>query len=95
MKLTRHTDYALRVMIYLARPGDGLVSIRQIAGVYGISQNHLMKIVQSLGHAGFVETVRGRHGGCGWRGRRIRSRLAGWCAIPRAISGWSIVRAVC
>ncbi|SEN95964.1 transcriptional regulator, BadM/Rrf2 family [Paracoccus alcaliphilus] len=63
MKLTRHTDYALRVMIYLARPGDGLVSIRQIAGVYGISQNHLMKIVQSLGHAGFVETVRGRHGG--------------------------------
>ena len=64
MKLTRHTDYALRVMILLARTtGQGLVSIRQIAGAYGISQNHLMKIVQSLGHAGFVETVRGRHGG--------------------------------
>ena len=63
MKLSRYTDYALRVMIFLAGRQEGLASIRQIAEGYGISQNHLMKIVQDLGRAGFVETVRGRGGG--------------------------------
>lgn len=63
MKLSRYTDYALRVLIYLAARDEGLASIRQIAGAYAISHNHLMKIVQDLGHAGFVETVRGRGGG--------------------------------
>ncbi|MFN3400681.1 MAG: RrF2 family transcriptional regulator [Ferrovibrio sp.] len=63
MKLTRYTDYALRALIYLAAHDGGLVSIRQIAEAHDISQNHLMKIVQDLGRAGFVETVRGRHGG--------------------------------
>lgn len=63
MKLTRYTDYALRALIYLAAHDGGLVSIRQIAEAHRISQHYLMKIVQDLGHAGFVETVRGRHGG--------------------------------
>ncbi|WP_322630233.1 RrF2 family transcriptional regulator, partial [Paracoccus rhizosphaerae] len=63
MKLTRYTDYALRALIYLAANDGGLASIRQIADAHGISQNHLMKIVQDLGSAGFVKTVRGRHGG--------------------------------
>ncbi|MBW6547234.1 Rrf2 family transcriptional regulator, partial [Salmonella enterica subsp. enterica serovar Weltevreden] len=63
MKLSRYTDYALRVLIYLAGRDQGLASIRQIAQAYAISHNHLMKIVQDLGHAGFVETVRGRGGG--------------------------------
>ncbi|GAD57003.1 RrF2 family transcriptional regulator [Limimaricola cinnabarinus] len=63
MKLSHHSDYALRTMIQLATSGDELVSIRHIAQTYGISHNHLMKIVQGLGRAGFIETVRGRHGG--------------------------------
>ena len=63
MKLTRYTDYALRALIYLAGHDGGRVSIRQIAEAHGISQNHLMKIVQDLGAAGFVKTTRGRYGG--------------------------------
>ena len=63
MKLTRYTDYALRALIYLAANDGGLTSIRQIADAHGISQNHLMKIVQDLRNAGFIKTVRGRHGG--------------------------------
>lgn len=63
MKLTRYTDYALRALIYLAGYDGGVVSIRQIAEAHDISQNHLMKIVQDLGSAGFVTTIRGRHGG--------------------------------
>lgn len=64
MRLTRYTDYAMRVLLHLAARGDdGLPSIGEIAALYKISQNHLMKVVQDLGKAGFVRTVRGRGGG--------------------------------
>ncbi|WP_221792043.1 Rrf2 family transcriptional regulator [Aquisediminimonas sediminicola] len=63
MQLTRHTDYALRVLIYLATHPDRLCSIHEVASVYRISQNHLMKVVNHLSHSGLVEALRGRSGG--------------------------------
>ena len=63
MRLTRYTDYAMRVLLHLAARDDGLSSIAEVARLYDISQNHLMKVVQDLGKAGFVRTVRGRGGG--------------------------------
>ena len=64
MRFTVHTDYALRVLMYLgAAPGDGLVTIKAISSAYGISENHLMKVVHRLALAGFVSTTRGRGGG--------------------------------
>lgn len=63
MKLTRYSDYALRVLLYLGARPDGLCSISEMAGAYAISQNHLMKVVHDLGKAGFVASVRGRRGG--------------------------------
>lgn len=63
MRLTRYTDYALRVLLYLgARPGK-VCAVPEIARAYGISQNHLMKVVQDLGRLGHVASVRGRFGG--------------------------------
>ncbi|QNT79547.1 Rrf2 family transcriptional regulator [Entomobacter blattae] len=63
MQLTRYTDYALRVLMYLGTSDDRLASIHEIAIVYNISQNHLMKVVHDLGKKGYVETLRGRNGG--------------------------------
>jgi Rrf2 family nitric oxide-sensitive transcriptional repressor len=63
MKLTRYTDYALRVLIYAGLRWDGPVSIAEIAARYGISENHLMKVVQQLGRAGLLVNTRGRGGG--------------------------------
>ncbi len=63
MRLTRYTDYALRLLMFLGTHPDELCTIQQIAGVYGISKNHLMKIAYQLGQAGYVETLRGRGGG--------------------------------
>jgi len=63
MRLTRYTDYSLRVLIHLALHHDRLCSIGEISRVYGISHNHLMKVVNALARDGFVETTRGRSGG--------------------------------
>jgi Rrf2 family transcriptional regulator, nitric oxide-sensitive transcriptional repressor len=63
MRLTVYTDYALRMLMYLALKDDGLATIEEIAESYGISRNHLMKVAHQLGVAGYVDTVRGRRGG--------------------------------
>jgi Rrf2 family nitric oxide-sensitive transcriptional repressor len=63
MRLTVHSDYALRVLMFLAVREGGLSTIAEIAERYDISANHLMKVVHQLGVAGFVETIRGRGGG--------------------------------
>ncbi|HYC01895.1 MAG TPA: Rrf2 family transcriptional regulator [Azospirillaceae bacterium] len=63
MHLSSYSDYALRTLIFLALKGEGLATVAEISAAYGISKNHLMKIVHQLGQGGYVETVRGRGGG--------------------------------
>ena len=63
MKLTRYTDYSLRVLLHLAAHPDRLCSIAEISRAYRISENHLMKVVHDLGKGGFIATTRGRGGG--------------------------------
>lgn len=68
MRLTQHTDYAIRVLMFAAsrysREGaEALSSIREIAEAYGISENHLMKVVNRLAQEGLLATQRGRNGG--------------------------------
>ncbi len=63
MKLTRYTDYALRVLLYLGARPERVCSISEMSRAYSVSQNHLMKVVHDLGKAGFVASVRGRLGG--------------------------------
>ena len=62
MRLSLHTDYGLRTLMFLAAK-EGHHSIAAIAESYGISRNHLMKVAQRLVAEGYVESVRGRAGG--------------------------------
>ena len=62
MRLSLHSDYALRILMALAAAGRQM-SVDEIAGQYGISRNHLAKVAQRLQALGYVNAQRGRGGG--------------------------------
>jgi Rrf2 family transcriptional regulator, nitric oxide-sensitive transcriptional repressor len=61
--LTQFTDYSLRLAIYLGCHDDRMVSVDEVSRAFGISRNHLVKVVQTLTELGVVEAQRGRGGG--------------------------------
>jgi Rrf2 family nitric oxide-sensitive transcriptional repressor len=63
VRLTLHTDFALRVLIQVGLNGGKLTTIKDIARTFGISKAHLMKVVNDLSQKGYLDTVRGRNGG--------------------------------
>lgn len=62
MRLTLYTDYALRVLIYTGST-PGTVTISRISAAYGISKEHLRKVVHQLSQLGYITTTQGRNGG--------------------------------
>ncbi|GMW00365.1 MAG: hypothetical protein AMXMBFR84_15020 [Candidatus Hydrogenedentota bacterium] len=62
MHLTLYTDYSLRLLLFLAIQPEG-ATITEVAERYGISRNHLVRIVHDLGKKGWIATERGRGGG--------------------------------
>lgn len=64
MRLTKQTNYAIRMMMYCGTVEGGRLSrVQEIATAYGVSELFLFKILQPLVEAGLMETVRGRKGG--------------------------------
>jgi Rrf2 family transcriptional regulator, iron-responsive regulator len=63
MRLTRQTNYAMRILMYCAANEGRLSRIPEIAAAYSVSELFLFKILQPLVENGLVETVRGRNGG--------------------------------
>jgi Rrf2 family nitric oxide-sensitive transcriptional repressor len=80
VQLTSYTDYAFRTLIALACVAPEKLTVGEISDSYGISLNHLLKVVQKLSELGFVETTRGKSGGV---------RLL---ADPRALRLGAVVR---
>lgn len=63
MRVTTFSDFALRVLMYLALNEGRRATAAEIAGAYGISHHHLTKVVHLLGRGGWIRTTRGQGGG--------------------------------
>jgi Rrf2 family transcriptional regulator, nitric oxide-sensitive transcriptional repressor len=63
VQLSLHSDYALRVLVYLGTYPDRVVTTREISGAYGISRHHLVRVVQTLAEHQYVNVHAGRSGG--------------------------------
>ena len=63
MQLTRFTDYALRVLMYVANRQGERTTIREVSEAHQISEEHLMKVVTRLSNLGYLATFRGKGGG--------------------------------
>ena len=75
MRLQKATRFALFSVLELARDPEGQISATEIADTYGISANHLAKVLRELGRAGLVESVRGAGGGYRFCGNAKRISL--------------------
>ncbi|MEG3619956.1 Rrf2 family transcriptional regulator [Magnetovibrio sp. PR-2] len=63
MQLTSYTDFSLRALLYIADQPGRLVTVTEISEHYGVSRNHMVKVVHNLGANGYIKTVRGKSGG--------------------------------
>jgi Rrf2 family transcriptional regulator, nitric oxide-sensitive transcriptional repressor len=63
LQLTLHADYSLRVLLYLAENPNRTIATQEISEAYGISRNHLVRVVQTLHSHGFLQVTAGRNGG--------------------------------
>lgn len=63
MQLTSHSDYSLRVLLYLSQMPKDTSTITEISEFYKISRNHLVKVVHRLAQLGFITSIQGKGGG--------------------------------
>jgi len=75
MHLTLHTDYGLRVLLYLAHFPDRRANTREISEAFGISKNHLVRVVHNLAEHNFITTTMGRGGGIALAARPEKIRI--------------------
>lgn len=63
MNLSKFTDYAFRLLIYLAKNQGKLYTVEELARQLKISEHHLKKIVHKLGKTEYISSSKGRNGG--------------------------------
>ena len=84
MQLNKFTDYALRLLMYVARPSDAPYTIAEIAKDLHVSQNHLVKVVHFMGKQEWIITIRGKGGGIRLNPDALNSNLV---SIVRILQG--------
>ena len=84
MQLNKFTDYALRILLYIAQPRDMPYTIAEIAEDLHVSKNHLVKIVHFMGQHNWIITTRGKGGGIRLNPQVLNSQLG---EIVRILQG--------
>ena len=62
MKLALHTDYALRLLMYLAGSAER-TTVGEVATFFDVSRDHMAKVAQQLVRAGWARSIKGIGGG--------------------------------
>ena len=63
MQLTQFTDYSLRVLMFVGKERGRICTMREMAAFYGISMEHLRKVIHKMARLGYLDSARGRGGG--------------------------------
>lgn len=63
MQLTIRSNHAMRLMMFCALNAGKVTPVSTVAKACNMRPAHLAKIANALSAEGFIETVRGRHGG--------------------------------
>ena len=63
MRLTTRTNLALRTLMVCAVNPGRIVRKQDVAKACNASENHLAQVINKLGQEGYLDTIRGRHGG--------------------------------
>lgn len=63
MNLSKFSDYAFRILIYLAKNQDKLCTVEELASNLEISEHHLKKIVHKIAKTEYIISTKGRKGG--------------------------------
>jgi Rrf2 family nitric oxide-sensitive transcriptional repressor len=63
VQLSLHADYALRVLVYLGTHPGRVVTTQEVSSAYGISKNHLVRVIHTLAEHGYIDIHAGRSGG--------------------------------
>ncbi len=63
MRITQETDYAFRIVSYLARNEGKVVGAPQIAESEGVTKRFTLRILRKLNLAGITDAKRGSKGG--------------------------------
>ena len=89
MKLTTYSNYTMRVLMVAAARAPQLVTIKEVASAFSIPKTHLVKCVHNLGTWGYLETVRGHHGG--FRLAKPASKIRVGEIMRRTEDGFAVV----
>lgn len=81
MRLSQHSDYAFRLLIYVALQDPASATVGEIAATFDLSVAHLHKVAQTLSAHGYLETTRGRSGGVSLARRPESIRLGEVAAV--------------
>ena len=87
MRLQRASRIALYAVLELATDPERQITAATIADRYGVSINHLAKVMRDLGRAGLVESVRGAGGGFRFSGNARRTTLMDVIRIFEEVGG--------
>lgn len=75
MQLNKFTDYALRILMYVAQPRELPYTIAELSQRLDVSENHAMKIVHFMAKQDWLITTRGKGGGIRLNPQLLKQKL--------------------